>query len=313
MNVYDGLDAVTTPFPASSVAIGTFDGVHVGHQAIIRAAVADARRHARPALVFTFDRHPAELFAPAHAPALLTTPEQRNDLIAHLGVNGLVVAHFDSVLAQLSPDDFVQRILKTKLGAKAIVEGANFCFGRDRAGNVVYLQAAQSQYDFTLTALEPIMAAGAPASSTRIREALRAGDVGLAEAVLGHTYQLVGTIVSGQQLGRTLGYPTANLELRCRQVVPGDGIYAVVATLDDGRAVGGACSIGERPTVEGAGRSIETYLLDFSEDIYGQGMSLRFVEKLRDELRFESLAELTAQMANDVAQTRYLLAERNLG
>ncbi len=213
MNVYDGLEAVTTPFPASSVAIGTFDGVHVGHQAIIRAAVADAQRHARPALVFTFDRHPAELFAPEHAPALLTTPEQRNTLIAELGVDGLVIAHFDTALAQLSPDDFVQRILKDKLGAQAIVEGANFCFGKDRAGNVAYLQAAQSQYDFTLTALEPIMAAGAPASSTRIREALRAGDVALAETVLGHAYQLVGTVVGGQQLGRTLGYPTANLEL----------------------------------------------------------------------------------------------------
>ncbi len=310
MNVYDGLEAVRTPFAASSVAIGTFDGVHVGHQAIIRAAVEDARRHARPALVFTFDRHPAELFAPSRAPALLTTPEQRNQQIAELGVDGLVIAHFDTALAQLSPDDFVQRILKDLLGAKAVVEGANFCFGKDRAGNVAYLQAAQSRYDFTLTALEPVMAAGAPASSTRVREALRDGDPALAETILGHPYLLVGTIVSGQKLGRTLGYPTANLELRYRQVVPGDGIYAAVATLDDGRKIGGACSIGERPTVEGAGRSIETFLLDFSEDIYGQGMSLRFIEKLRDELRFDSLAALTTQMAIDVAQARYILAER---
>ena len=194
------------------------------------------------------------------------------------------------------------------------MEGANFCFGKDRAGDVVYLMAAQSRYDFTLTALEPVMAAwarrqAAPASAKPCAQAM----CQLAETILGHAYQLVGTVVAGQQLGRTLGYPTANLELRFRQVVPGDGIYAVVATLDDGRMVGGACSIGERPTVDGAGRSIETFLLDFSEDIYGQGMSLRFIEKLRDELRFDSLAELTVQMANDVAQTRYLLAENKFG
>jgi riboflavin kinase/FMN adenylyltransferase len=308
MKVYDGLDAVTAPFPASSVAIGTFDGVHVGHQAIIRAAVEDARRHDRPALVFTFDRHPIEFFAPERAPALITTPPQRNALIADLGADGLVIARFDYELAQLPPDAFMQHILKGLLGAKAIVEGVTFNFGKDRAGDVTYLERVQAQYDFVLRALEPVLIHDQPASSTRVRERLGVGDIAEAEAILGHPYLLVGTVVGGQRLGRTLGYPTANLELTYRQVVPADGIYAVIAMLDDGRAIGGACSIGERPTVEGAGHSIETFLLDFNADIYGRGMELRFVERLRAEEKFDSLDALVVQMARDVAKTREILA-----
>lgn len=312
MQIYEGLDAIITPFAASSVAIGTFDGVHKGHQAIIRRAVEDARRHARPALVLTFDRHPIELFAPDRAPELITTPPQRNDLIAGLGADGLVIARFDAQLSQLAPDAFMQDILKGLLGARAIVEGATFCFGKDRAGNVDYLRDAQTRYNFTLDALDPVLVNNVPASSTRVRDLLRAGSVGEAEAILGHPYLLAGTVVGGQRLGRTLGYPTANLELAYRQVVPRDGVYAVLATLQNGRIMGGACSIGERPTIEGAGRSIETFLLDFSEDIYGQQFQLRFIERLRGEEKFESLAELTAQMAHDVAETRYILAERNV-
>ena len=149
MQIYDGLDAITTPFAASSVAIGTFDGVHRGHQAIIRRAVEDARRHDHHALVLTFDRHPIELFAPTRAPELITTPPQRNALIAGLGADGLVIARFDAMLSQLSPDAFVQDILKGLLRAQTIVEGVGFCFGRDRAGNVGYLREAQTRYDFT--------------------------------------------------------------------------------------------------------------------------------------------------------------------
>lgn len=312
MKVYEGLDAITVPFLASSVAIGTFDGVHVGHQAIIAAAIEDARRHQRPALVFTFDRHPIELFAPDKAPDLITTPEQRNALIAELGADGLVIARFDTALSLLSPDAFLERILKGMLGAKAIVEGVNFVFGKDRAGDVNYLERVQSQYDFTLLALEPVLVHDQPASSTRVRERLRARDIAEAEAILGHPYCLIGTVVGGQRLGRTLGYPTANLQPTARQVIPGDGIYAVVATLDDGRSVGGACSIGERPTIEGAGRSIETFLLDFDEDIYGRGMELRFIAWLRGEAKFNSLTELTEQMAKDVIATRSILAAKIL-
>ncbi len=308
MNVFEGLETIPKPFATSTVAIGTFDGVHVGHQAIIRAAVADAHAQGRPALVFTFDRHPAELLAPGHAPAYITTPAQRIRLIAGLGAAGLVIARFDTRFSQLTPEAFVRDILKDLLGAQAIVVGTNFRFGRGRAGDVAYLERQQAAFGYTLRALEPVLVGGVPASSTRVRERLQAGDIAEAEAVLGHPFWLEGTVVAGQKLGRILGYPTANLQLTYRQVVPADGIYAVCATLDDGRQLGGACSIGDRPTVEGAGRAIETYLFDFDEDIYGRAMELRFLKRLRPEAKFDSLEALKAQMANDVADARAIFS-----
>ena len=307
MNVFEGLETIPTPFPNATVAIGTFDGIHVGHQAIIRTAVMDARSHHRPALVFTFDRHPAELLAPDRAPAYLTTPAQRNRLIAEIGADALVVARFDLPLSQKSPDEFVREILKQRLGARAIVVGTNFFFGKARAGDITYLERHQDRFDYRLHALDPVLVDKLPASSTRVRECLQTGAIAEAERVLGHPYMLAGIVVGGQRLGRTLGFPTANLALEYRQIVPADGIYAVRVHLDDGGIYGGACSIGNRPTIEGAGRSIETYLLDFDADIYGHRMELQFVQKLRDEVRFDSLEALKAQMARDVLQARALL------
>ena len=307
MNVFEGLETLPQSYTASSLAIGTFDGVHVGHQAIIRTAVEDARSHGRPALVLTFDRHPSELLAPGRVPGLLTTPEQRNRLIAELGADALVIVRFDHTLAQLTPDTFLRTILKDRLGAQAIIVGTNFCFGKGRAGDVTYLEEAQAEFDFTLHALQPVRVGDLPASSTRIRELLRVGEIAEAETLLNHPFLLAGTVVEGQKLGRTLGYPTANLAPTFRQVVPADGIYAVRALLDDGQTVGGACSIGNRPTVESAGYSIETYLLDFAADIYGRGMELRFVKRLRDELKFDSLEALKAQIALDVTAARTAL------
>lgn len=309
MNVFEGLETLPQPYTSSSLAIGTFDGVHAGHQAIIRVAVEDAHAQGRPALVLTFDRHPSELLAPDRVPGLLTTPDQRNHFIAELGADALVVLRFDHSLAQLTPDLFLQSIVKDRLGAKAIVVGANFCFGKGRAGDVTYLYEAQIEFAFVLHALEPVLIGGYPASSTRIRERIRAGDIAEAETLLDHPFLLAGRVVEGRRLGRELGYPTANLALSDRQVVPADGIYAVRATLDDGTIFDGACSIGNRPTIEGAGRSIETYLLDFAADIYGRGMEIRFVKRLRDELKFSSLEALKAQIALDVEAARTALED----
>ena len=304
MKVYDGIETLPEPFQRSTVAIGVFDGVHRGHQAILRAAANDAKRNHRPAMAFTFDRHPAELLAPERAPAYLTTPAQRNKFIAETGMDALIVARFTRELSELGPDAFLRDILKTQLGAEAIVEGEDFGFGRARAGTVDWLREVQSQYDFTLHAIAPVSWNGVPVRSTKIREMLKAGEPLAAEELLGHPYLLAGIVVGGQRLGRTLGYPTANLEPAIRQVVPADGVYAVRAILDDGRTFGGACSLGERPTIEGAGRSIETFLFDFNEDIYGRGMELQFVKRLRGEEKFNSLDALTAQMARDVEEAK---------
>ena len=310
MKVYDGIELLAEPFARSTVAIGVFDGVHRGHQAILRAAVDDAKQNNRPALVFTFDRHPAELLAPERAPAYLTTPEQRNKYIAETGADALIVARFNRELSELGPDAFLRDILKTQLGAEAIVEGEDFGFGKARAGNVDWLRGVQSQYDFTLHAIPPVSWNGIPVRSTKIRELIRNGETQQAEDLLGHPFLLSGTVVGGQRLGRTLGYPTANLELSVRQVIPADGIYAVRAFPDDGRELGGACSIGNRPTIEGAGRSIETFLFDFNEDIYGRGLSLQFLKRLRVEEKFDSLDALTAQMARDVEAAKKILSTK---
>lgn len=308
MRLYEGLEAITNPLHDSTVAIGMFDGVHVGHQAIIRSALEDARAYSRQAVVFTFDRHPAEVIAPERAPGYLTTPNQRNILMNSLGPDALVIAHFDRALSELEPEAFVRDILKAKLGAASIVVGQNFYFGHQRKGNAAYLESLRDAYKFDLQVLEPVLVEGEQASSSRIREELRAGDIEGAERVLGHPYWLDGVVVEGQRLGRKLGYPTANLELTVRQVVPCDGIYAAEGVLDGSRHLFGACSIGSRPTVAGAGRSIETYFFDFDEDIYGRQLELRFHRRLRDELKFDSLEDLVRQIDLDVALAKQVFA-----
>ena len=227
MNVIEGLDTLSPPFANSAVAIGAFDGIHVGHQAIIRTAVKDARQQNRTAIVLTFDRRPATVIDPERAAPYLTTPQQRIRLIGELQPDVLVVAKFDSSIYELSPEAFLQQVLKDKLGAKTIVVGNNFFFGKNRAGDIDFLRRSQAAYGFTLDALEPVSVSGVMASSTRIRELLRDGDVQEAERMLGHPYLLAGKVVQGQKLGRTLGFPTANLDLTVRQLVPLDGIWAV--------------------------------------------------------------------------------------
>lgn len=307
MKLYKGLQTISQPLTRSTVAIGSFDGVHLGHQALIQEAVEDAGRNARDVVVFTFDRHPAELLRPEYAPEQITTSEQRNALIDELGVDIMVIATFDTELANTDRDTFLSKILKGMLGAEAIVEGKDFCFGKNRGGDVNYLLSMESRYNFELHALNPVIVEGAPASSSRIRELLRAAQFQEAEKVLGHGYYLYGLVVHGQHLGRKLGFPTINLVLCERQVIPKDGIYAVLVTLQDGRVVQGACSIGNRPTVESAGRSLETYLLDFNEDLYGQKVSVRFICFLRSEIKFDSLEELVVQMTSDVLNVREVL------
>ncbi len=290
------------------VAIGAFDGIHLGHRAIICRAVADAHASGLLATVFTFDRHPAELLRPDRAPDYITTPDQRVKLIENLGANFLVIAKFDAALAALDPEDFVSAILLRRLGAKAVVVGQDFRFGKGRAGDVAFLQSRGKELGFDVTALDPVGSGDAVVSSTRIRELLGSGEIAEAEQALGHPFKLAGRVVTGRQLGRTLGFPTANLERSYRQVVPKQGIWAVRVSLEDGRVLNGACSIGVRPTVEDAGaRTIETFILDFNEDIYNTVIELQFVEYLRTEAKFASLDALIQQMNIDVARARTVL------
>lgn len=307
MRVWNGLESIMPPFEAVTVAIGMFDGLHVGHQSLIRAAVENARAHGRPAVVFTFDRHPAELIAPDKAPGYLSTPRQRAALLQNLGVDSVVVARFDDRFRTLSPEAFLHFVLYGVVGARDVFVGEDFHFGQNQAGDVAYLRESQARYGFTLHVHPPILVDGERASSTRIRTLLREGDLKGATHMLGHRYVLNGTVAHGEKLGRKLGYPTANLALNRIQVIPADGIYAVWGTVRGERLMG-ACSIGMRPTVGGTERTVETYLLDFDADIYDEEMDVEFVARLRDELKFDSLEALIEQMGYDVRQAREILS-----
>lgn len=303
MHVWNGLDSITRPLPASSVAVGTFDGVHVGHQALIATAISDARGSDRVAVAFTFDRHPSTLVDPEHVPGLLTTPEQRRAAIEGLGADHLVVARFNQELRDMPPDRFVRDILVELLGARTVCVGAGFRFGRDRAGDEQCLREMGERLGFHVRVLAEVRLDGERVSSSGIRRLLDAGDVRRAAQWLGRPYALVGLVVEGEKLGRKLGYPTANIRPTHQQAVPRDGVYAVWVRVD-GELHPGACSIGMRPTVGGRSRTIEAYLLDWSGSLYGCEVELVFESRLRDELAFPDLDSLVAQMDKDVEEVR---------
>jgi riboflavin kinase/FMN adenylyltransferase len=307
MKTYFGLEAVCPPIARSSVAIGRFDGMHLGHQSLIRTMVEDARAHGREAVVFTFDRHPAELLAPDKVPGYLQTLEQRAAVIEGLGVDTLVVAVFNERFRSLSPEAFLHFVVSGQVGAEAVFVGEDFRFGRSAEGAIDLLRSAEERYGYRTHVHPAVLVDGEKAASTRVRELLRDGEVEKAARMLGRPYALSGTVERGQQLGRTLGYPTANLRLTVAQVAPAHGIYAVWTQAAGARRMG-ACSIGVRPTVGGTSRTIETYLLDFSGDLYDQPMEVEFVARLRDEEKFDGLEALVAQMDRDVAGARRILS-----
>jgi len=291
-----------------SVAIGVFDGIHLGHQALIKAAVADARAHNRESLVFTFDRHPAEVTEPTRVPGYITTPEQRLAIFNELEIDHLVIAHFDEQFRELSPESFLHFVMSGVLGARAVFVGQDFRFGRFHSGNVEYLREAATRYGYTLNVLDPVMVDGVKASSSHVRELIRAGQVKDATDALGRPFTLVGTVVEGKKLGRTLGFPTANLQPIIRQVLPADGIYATCVMVDGVWHLG-ALSVGLRPTVNGKHRTVEVYILDFDADIYGHALDVEFISRLREERKFESLDLLVEQMHLDVAEVRARFSE----
>jgi riboflavin kinase / FMN adenylyltransferase len=286
-----------------SVAVGTFDGVHLGHREVISGADT----------VLTFDPHPVSVVAPQHTPKLLTTAARKAELIASLDVAEMVVIPFDAAFAQRSADEFVEQVLVGALGAKQVSIGENFRFGNKAKGDPALLRAdARFQ-----TAVHPLLEVdGEIVSSSHIRGLLLAGDVADADRLLGSPFQLCGEVVHGDERGRELGFPTANLIPEEDLACPGHGVYACRARVEGadgplgGEGVAAAVSIGVRPTFQtGRGELIEAYLLDFEGDLYGQTLCLEFLARLRGERRFESAEALVEQMHRDVEQTRALVAE----
>ena len=278
------------------VAVGTFDGVHLGHRQVI--AGADT--------VLTFEPHPVSVVAPQHTPKLLTTLERKAELVASLGVQEMVVIPFDAAFAARTAGEFVEEVLVGALDARQVSIGENFRFG-NRAKGDPELLAADGRFE---TVVHPLLEVdGEIVSSSHIRGLLGAGEVGEANRLLGSVFQLGGVVAHGDERGRTLGFPTANLvpaeELAC----PGHGVYACIAEEANGQEHAAAVSIGVRPTFQtGRGELIEAFLLDFQGDLYDTALTLRFLERLRGERRFESAEALVEQMHADVAQTRGIAA-----
>lgn len=305
-----GSDPRSLSLRASVVTIGSFDGVHRGHQAIIRVATRRAQELCIPAVAVTFDRHPQEAIQPDNAPPYLTTLTSRLRLLLETGVQDVLVLRFDRDFSALHHEAFLHSVLQRRLNARRIVVGRDFRFGHRRMGSVDYLREVQARFGFEVEDVPDVLYRGERISSSRIRHALLDGEVQEASAMLGRAYVLEGVVVRGKQLGRKLGYPTVNLSLRAPQLVPKDGIYAgKLLHPRTGNTYTAAISIGVRPTVDGTKRTIEAYLLGFSGSLYGEEVHLAFFHRLRDERKFESLQALRSQMNKDVQQVAELMKE----
>lgn len=285
------------------IALGNFDGFHRGHQAVVGRAVERARAEGRPALVATFDPHPAAYFRPDAAHFRLTTLEQRARLFAEAGADGTLVLRFDAVLAALAPESFVADELVGCFEAAGVVTGEDFTFGKGRAGTAAILAEIGRRHGLIAETVAPVTDGEGVISSSRIRAALIAGDCDTATRLLTRPFAIAGEVVHGDKLGRELGYPTANLELG-DYLRPRYGIYAVRARLDDGRVVDGVANLGIRPSFDPPKELLEPYFFDFAGDLYGRQIEVELISFLRGEAKFDSLDALTAQMAADCEEAK---------
>lgn len=306
MERLDGGSTVPPHLAGGIVALGNFDGFHLGHQAVVGQAVARARAEGRPALVATFDPHPVRHFRPDTPPFRLTTLDQRERLFAAAGVDAMVVFAFDAALAALSAEAFAER-LAARLQVAGVLTGEDFTFGQGKRGDVAMLAALGTAHGFTAETVGAVTLDGETVSSSRIRALLRAGDPRGAARLLTRPFAIEGTVQHGDKLGRTIGYPTANLDMG-KYLRPAYGIYAVTARLPDGRQVQGAANLGIRPTFDPPKELLEPYFFDFSGDLYGQTIEVALIDYIRPEAKFDSLDALTAQMEADCAEARARLS-----
>jgi len=285
------------------LGIGFFDGVHLGHQQIIRQTIADARQHEALSLVVTFDRHPSEVVNPGRVPPLIYSLPQRLRAIESLGSDALLLIHFDRAFSELPGDRFIRELVRDLGQVQSLCVGGNFTFGHKRGGNVALLRTLGAELGFAVHGMAALSLDGKIVSSTRIRECIRAGNLDAASQMLGRVYSLAGTVIRGDQLGRKLGFPTANLNV-AGLLLPPTGVYAAHVALP--RRLRAVVNIGVRPTVDPSAQQtrVEAHLLDFSGDLYGAELELEFVEKLRDEKKFPSVAALQDQIARDIAAAR---------
>ena len=290
------------------LAIGVFDGVHRGHQAVISTSAGHARAENGTAAVVTFDPHPMKVLRPQGAPHLLTATQHKIALIRELGVRHLLIIQFDKEFAATEPEDFVRQLVANSKPLREICVGHEWSFGKNRRGNLDLLKKLGAEFGFQVVGIPPVTVNGAVVSSTAIRKAVETGDFAKAAEMLGRDYTILGTVVGGDNLGKKIGFPTANLSAHNEQFPP-DGVYFAEASLD-GTVHPGLINLGTRPTVaEKAERVLEIYLLDFDSDIYGKELEVRFIRFLRSEKKFENIDALVRQINVDVDQARELLRQ----
>lgn len=299
------LDEIPDFTRETAVTFGVFDGVHIGHQAVIRTLVQRAAEDNLMRVLVGFYPHPLAFLAPDRCPRLLTTLSKRLDILQQFRIDETVMLNFGAEIAAMSPERFVERVLLEKCQAKHVVVGYACQFGKDRAGNAEHLVALSKVYGFDVSIVPPTRVGDAPVHSTRIREVLAHGDLHQAAALLGRPYSVTGTVVHGDGRGREIGFPTANLETD-NHVYPPNGVYAIRGKLE-GRRLDGVLNIGMRPTFDSTRFQVEAHFFDFNETIYGEPVEIFFVEKIRDEQKFANPEILIQQIRRDVAAATEIL------
>jgi len=301
-----GLEAIPAGWGRCVATIGVFDGVHLGHQRIVRAAAEEARRRGLRSVTITFDPHPDEVVRPGTHPPLLATTQRRIELLEGLGTDAVVVVPFTLDLSKTPPDEFVQQVLVDRLHAAHVIVGEDFRFGHKAKGDVALLKELGAKYDFTAEGM-PLVANGDTISSTYIRERLESGDVAGAAAALGRPHRVEGVVVRGAQRGRELGYPTANVETLPHTAIPADGVYAGWLHVE-GEPMPAAISVGTNPTFDGTARTVEAYAIDrVGLDLYGLHVAVDFLAYLRGMEKFDTIDALLERMADDVKRSRELV------
>lgn len=309
MELIRGIHNIKLHHQGCVLTIGNFDGVHLGHQEVLRQVSEKARELGLPSTVMTFDPQPLELFAKDKAPARLTRLRDKFVQLSKLDIERLLCVNFNHQFANQSADEFISDLLVKRLGVKFLVVGDDFCFGRGREGNFAMLQEAGEKHGFEVVSTQSFRLQQLRVSSTAIRKALASDKLDVAAEMLGRDYSISGRVSHGRKLGRTIGFPTANIPLK-RCVSPVSGVYTVEALGLDGKAVGGVANIGNRPTVNGVRQQLEVHLFDFKANLYGKQLEIVLLDKIRDEHKFESFEALKQQIELDAEAARVWLRQR---
>ena len=311
MQVFQGIQAVKGKLTKPAITIGNFDGVHKGHQALFDKVRQWARKLGGQSAVVTFDPHPLEVLSPEKAPPFITCHRLKMDLIARCGIDATIVIPFNHLFSRMSAREFVEIVLVENIGAKAIVVGHDYRFGNSREGNIDFLRRLGGEHGFEVETVAGLRVNDTMVSSTTIRQMIASGKIKEANKLLGRLFEVSGEVITGQRRGIQLGFPTANIRLPS-MASPPTGVYVIEAEVE-GNRYGGAANLGYNPTFGNADLSLEAHLFDFNGDIYGKTIVIRFIDRLREEIRFPGPAELVVQIARDVASAKKTLAEMEGG